>query len=472
MGCKLYLYIFTVTFSLELIKKCSGYQGLIVEHVYYKAISDLKEDFFMKKTKFLSLVPAVLILVLFLFVSCKTEVEEDEGNNGSTQNQTSYYTIEYYSNSSYCKVPVELKNGLKIEANKPLTEEFLPSLSSDYGEFKGWYYSLSSNGTGAKEGDVVSHSLTLYAKWKPNEYEIVYNCNGGTLLGTPVTTYSCNKNTGFYNVKAEHYSYDFDGWYETEDFSTPKVEQLYPFTKTGKLTLYAKWVGVSGANIANKILNMTESGTIYAGGYHSPTNIAISLKTLYERDSSIRVILDLTAVENWEVIPSIYNQTDLDSSITFSELNNLSEIRLPKGVKEIGRYAFRENVNLTRIILPEDLEVLDDLCFYGCKSLKTVTIPNKVTKIPMGAFENSGLKTLVIPSSITYIDQCAFRGCTDLMHVVFTDKESIWYAKDIYHPNMITTIGSMNDPLGNNVKLLKQYSDGYYILYNDKYTGQ
>lgn len=422
----------------------------------------------MNKPKLLFIVPAVLIFVLSVFISCKADVEEAGNNSGSTQNQLTYYTVTYNSNSSYCKVPGELKNGLIIEAKSPLTKPFLPTLSSEFGEFQGWYY----NGVIVKEGDIVSQNLTLNAKWKPNEYEIVYNCNGGSLLGTPATTYSCNKGIAFYSVKAEHCDYEFDGWYETEDFSTPKVEQWSAFTKTGKVTLYAKWVGLRGANLVNKIQNMTESGIIYVGEGNYITNITKPLKALYERDSSIRVILDCTDA-GWGWIPGIYTWDDLNSSITFSELNNLSEIRLPKETKEIGRYAFRECVNLERIVFPEDLEVLGDLCFYGCKSLKTIIIPKNVTKIPRYAFWESGLKTLTIPSSITYIGECAFLGCTDFMHVVFVDKESVWSgaykeSDSSYRPKQVT-IGPMKAPFSD-VKLLKEtYVE--YELYNDKYSG-
>ena len=56
--------------------------------------------------------------------------------------------------------------------------------------------------------------------------------------------------------------------------------------------------------------------------------------------------------------------------------------------------------------------------FYGCRSLKSVTIPNSVTSIGSWAFEYcSSLTSITIPNSVTYIGTGAFEYCTGLTSV-------------------------------------------------------
>ena len=62
--------------------------------------------------------------------------------------------------------------------------------------------------------------------------------------------------------------------------------------------------------------------------------------------------------------------------------------------------------------------IMDEGAFCGCKSLKSVTIPNSVTIIGAFAFERcTGLTSITIPNSVTYIGTGAFDGCSGLTSV-------------------------------------------------------
>ena len=408
----------------------------------------------MNKPKLLIILPAVLIFVLSSFVSCKADVEEPEvhANEESTESQVTYYTVTYYSDSSFCKLPDELKNGFTIEANSCLTESYLPPLSSEFGEFKGWSYndpSVYGNPGTAKVGDRVTQGVVhdgkrkLYAIWDPYQFNVIYNCNGGAVANDVPATYSCGKVFDLSKVTAYHVSYDLDGWYESEDFSTPKITSIRKCSRTGDLTLYAKWGGVSGAHVRTKIMEMAKSGTIFAGGDYSNTKIDeiwSGLQYLSERKWNVRIILDLTDVTGWETIAEPKNSYTFTGCAGFSAGWTLYELRLPKETKKIGRNAFRGCENLTRVILPENLEVLDSGCFSDCENLKSITIPSSVTymKCPFGTYGRSN---------------------TNLDNIVFEDDESTWYAKD--SGNGVETLGPMNDPV-KNATLLEQYS-GLYV---------
>ncbi len=111
-------------------------------------------------------------------------------------------------------------------------------------EFAGW--GIHSDGaTDYSDGDKVINLtaengavITLYAHWKPKEFEIVYNgCEDAE-----------NPNPETYNIETETFvlsepakaGYIFGGWYKNASFAGDAVTAVEKGT-TGKLDLYAKW---------------------------------------------------------------------------------------------------------------------------------------------------------------------------------------------------------------------------------------
>ena len=113
--------------------------------------------------------------------------------------------------------------------------------------FLGWYKesTFKTKVTSIKSGS--TGNVTLYAKWTPITYTVVYNANGGT--GTMTNSTSLKYNTS-YNLKANTFKktgYIFDGW-NTKADGTGKTYAENASIKNltnvnGKtITLYAKWV--------------------------------------------------------------------------------------------------------------------------------------------------------------------------------------------------------------------------------------
>ena len=74
----------------------------------------------------------------------------------------------------------------------------------------------------------------------------------------------------------------------------------------------------------------------------------------------------------------------------------MKKITLPQTIKIIGKEGF-SGCGLEELILPRELEVIEDSAFLKCKGLRNVVIPPKVRKI----------------------GRWAFHGCLRLQHIYF-----------------------------------------------------
>lgn len=76
----------------------------------------------------------------------------------------------------------------------------------------------------------------------------------------------------------------------------------------------------------------------------------------------------------------------------FSNNANLTSIKLPGEIRNIGIDTFKGCVSLKRIVMPAQLTTVDAGAFSGCKSLEKITFPPAVTSIHPDALE--GCKAL------------------------------------------------------------------------------
>ena len=102
-----------------------------------------------------------------------------------------------------------------------------------------------------------------------------------------------------------------------------------------------------------------------------------------------------------------------------SSHNGLKTISLPEGITKIGDGAFRYNYDLISVSLPASLSELGEFCFSST-GLSSITLPEGLTKIPRGAFSGCDLIDVHLPSSIESIDDYAFSSCS-IMSIVLPE---------------------------------------------------
>lgn len=88
----------------------------------------------------------------------------------------------------------------------------------------------------------------------------------------------------------------------------------------------------------------------------------------------------------------------------FAAASALKKITLPSTLREIGEEAFI-GCALEKVTLSEGVETLGERAFAGCWNLKTITLPNTLRRMGYGVFADCDeLWGLALPASLTEID--------------------------------------------------------------------
>ena len=118
-----------------------------------------------------------------------------------------------------------------------------------------------------------------------------------------------------------------------------------------------------------------------------------------------------------------YETTDKKdyAEVTSSKEGHYSgEITIPKEitynnkiypVTSIGSYAFCNDANVTKVIIPNSVTKIRINAFLGCYGLTALTIPNSVTDIDVDVFRGANLSTLIFEDGDTPITFATSNNC-------------------------------------------------------------
>ncbi len=112
-------------------------------------------------------------------------------------------------------------------------------------KFNGWNTKADASGTNYASGGKYTGNanLTLYAKWKPSNYTVTYNANGGTgAPGNQTKTYGVDLTLS--SAKPTRTGYTFSKWNTKADGSGTNYNSGTKYTKNSNLKLYAQWTSI------------------------------------------------------------------------------------------------------------------------------------------------------------------------------------------------------------------------------------
>lgn len=113
--------------------------------------------------------------------------------------------------------------------------------------------------------------------------------------------------------------------------------------------------------------------------------------------------------------------TDITNVFRGTNISTFNEFQYFTGLTEVSKYTFTGCEDLIRIIIPQNVNIIDEHAFANCTNLARITLNTSLTTIGIYAFGNcSSLKTITIPSSVTTIRGSAFQQCKILSTIYCT----------------------------------------------------
>ena len=369
----------------------------------------------------------------FVDKACTKSITEiPHGSHGTVEIYTKWETIVY-------NIDYELSGGVNSENNlDTYTIETstitLATPSRDYYDFVGWYDNADF------EGDAVTQialgsigDITLYAKWTPTVYAIMYNLNGGVNAEGNPKNYTVESDTITF-AKPTRVGYVFIGWYIDEECAISVTEISHG--SHDEVEIYAKWEGIYIVSNSSIICltdyaknNVTELNIPYAIDGAEITSIG---------SSAFEGCTSLTSVTIPDSIMSIgenafYKCTSL-TSVYIKDIVAWCEISFGANFANPVYYANNLYLNgklVVDLVIPDSVTTIGDWAFRGCSSLANLIIPNSVTSIGSFAFiDCTNLASVTIGNGVTYIGDCAFRDCTSLANITIDETNPIYQSID------------------------------------------
>jgi len=180
----------------------------------------------MKKTLLLSL----LLLSSLLLAAC------NGGNEEVLEANVIFFTGNNNPNTVTSLLNVPLNETIEMP-EEPVRPGFA---------FDGWYLDVELTEPWDFENDVIESSIVLYVKWVPETFNVIYDVNGGEIIGED---YTVEFQTGDFKTlpTARRVGFNFVSWYtydwvdETSTRPGDSGLQRIPSNQTEDLYLYAHW---------------------------------------------------------------------------------------------------------------------------------------------------------------------------------------------------------------------------------------
>ena len=248
--------------------------------------------------------------------------------------------------------------------------------------------------------DTAGATVVLYAQWRPIQYNITFDANGGQ-GSMPEQSFTYNEKKALSNNQFTKADYAFFGWNTKADgsgttYKNKSTVKNLTTTNGATITLYAQWTAIKAITIT---MADAKDLTLVSHGFYSITLTGeyndLSMQYLTQKIKApydAKIFLDMSAVTG---------------DITISNMSG--------------------NTNLVSVVLPDVLKAVPDDAFRNCTSLETVTIGNQVTTIGQGAFSHCNFQEITLPDSVTTIGQDAFSRCGCLTGITIPDN-----VKDIH----------------------------------------
>lgn len=124
---------------------------------------------------------------------------------------------------------------------------------------------------------------------------------------------------------------------------------------------------------------------------------------------------------------------EIENNILRKYINddNASDIEIPYGIAEIGRFCFSYAENVKSIKISDTVRKIGKLSIERCKNLQSINIPDSVVIIDDYAFSGcESLAYVYIPETVKFIGNNIFSGCKSLAEADISENNPNYLIKD------------------------------------------
>ncbi len=115
--------------------------------------------------------------------------------------------------------------------------------------------------------------------------------------------------------------------------------------------------------------------------------------------------------ENIDIPEDFEYKITEDGSCILTGYKGTGEMIIPDGVTEIGRSAFEDRTDITKVVIPSSVKVIRNKAFRSCENLTEVEFSDGLETICEDAFAFTGIKSVILPDSVKSIESAAFHRC-------------------------------------------------------------
>lgn len=156
-------------------------------------------------------------------------------------------------------------------------------------------------------------------------------------------------------------------------------------------------------------------------GMNEPSNIVYDKDYVLFRSGDDYILIDYRGKESELILPQI---TTIIDERAFKDNKNITSVVIGEKVTTIGKSAFYNCLNLASVLISGKLVTVGEYAFYNCESLSDIIIPESVTTISRYAFCGCmKLTSIIIPESVLKIEYQAFDNCSSLTSVEFKNPD-------------------------------------------------
>lgn len=308
----------------------------------------------------------------------------------------------------------------------------LPEPETEGGDFAGWYNvpgGAESNGSPYVDDIFVGNGdLYLYAYYVPKKYTVSFDTGvDGIALNDKEVLY--NRNFEFEVPVNPDVTKTFVGWFTAEGGGAQITDEKgkglagWPFAEN--TTLYAFWQDIAlsytpvnvgntkgySVTVANKDKMLNRKHIVIPEKYLDDLRVIVVNSKAFEGLSELETI----------TIPNTVMQIAVDAFDGCEGLQAVNITEVPGNT--MIRYYSSDGVLFDKGQLDSQTGGNVSIMYVPLSKVGTLIIPNGVTTIIAGVFEDRRISTINIPASVTHIGNQAFKNCLSLSVVNFVDAE-------------------------------------------------